>query len=164
MVKVLVFNKYRDTPDAFEKRARSALEATPLRLVDFSMAEHGHTGHIIFLFQFVGPRSGTQDFCLLGWTPLDRVEALVNATLEGIASNQMTARNINIVATAKSERALAAMIVEQAEAGSASEDKQPKDQQAETVRSEEQNSKPATEPKPKRERKSRARNRALDDG
>lgn len=156
-VKLLILNKYAESIEAFEKKARALIHQSPNAVVGLHVFEHPHNGTIAFLIQFAGRKKEAQDICILGWTQLDQVEALVNSTLEGMTANRMQGRHINIVATTKSQRALAALIVERTEADSPSEVSEGKENPASTG-AKEQDAYRATQSNPRRQRQTVPRN------
>lgn len=118
-VKVLTFNKHASSIEAFEEQVRQTMMLTPEAVTNLQVAEHIYNGDIHFVLQFAGKKTVSQDFCILGFAPIERIETILNSTLEGMISNRLHAKHINILATTKSQRAIAALIVEQSEADSA---------------------------------------------
>lgn len=110
-LKVLTYNKNRQTLDSFEKAARDFVSTAPT-VVGLKAFESPATGELVFQFELGTERKASQDICILGWTDMQTIEGLVNATLEGIRDAGKQAKHINLVALSKTPRVLAAMIVE----------------------------------------------------
>jgi hypothetical protein len=153
-VKVVRYNKNIQSIEDLKENLRDLVAESPFGLAELKAAENSHTGNFVFTLHFAGEKVREQEVCILAWVPLERVEDVLNSTLEQIVAENRTARNINIVPTATSQRALAAMIVErEPEAVSAKAEVKGS---ADPVRPEEQDPKQAAQPDARGERRARS--------
>lgn len=149
-VKVLILNKYKDTPESLEKRLRLVVQESEFAVQDMRAAENPYNSDIYFTVTFAGPKRASQDVCVLAWITVDQAEAVLNSTLENIVANHATARCLNLVATSKSPRMLAAFIVERASSENAEV------QNKKETTTEKQDSSEASQSKQGRQRKARS--------
>jgi hypothetical protein len=109
-VKLIKFDKWKESIDLFEKRAQAELSRTT-DVVGINLFET-HNGDLIFQFDLSEERTGKQELCILAWLDADECERQVNNTLEAAAGSGKVTKFLNIRSLGKSSKCLAVFIAE----------------------------------------------------
>lgn len=151
--KLLTFDKYKETTEQFEQRARDVVAS--LGEIVSVKTQATDSGDVVFQLDYTEKES-YQDFYFIPWIDVKSAEQIINNSVSHVGELGKRVKHINLVILNKMSRACASIIVESDSHDGTNTIETPPPSQAQGQagkQDQDANAEPDTGSKPKRKRK-----------